>query len=225
MREDRLPWEPGGCGRLAACHHRILRHRRRRRRVGLCRSSSGRRSRFCAQAGAACVRSPAGSSGRPPPYPASGASGAATRGGGLEHRATTARWHADRSARRPKPLRLAVSARLRDPVRDRLAGRIAAPGGKDIRGPGVAWKGRRAGRRQDRRWAKAWSPEQIANRLRLDVPEHETMRVSHEATCRSSCVQGRGAAPSAGSTCVPAHGARGRCACRGRASKAAASRS
>ena len=28
---------------------------------------------------------------------------AATRGGGLEYRATTAQWHADRSARRPKP--------------------------------------------------------------------------------------------------------------------------
>lgn len=37
---------------------------------------------------------------------------AATRGGGLEYRATTAQWHADRSARRPKPSKLALDATL-----------------------------------------------------------------------------------------------------------------
>ena len=118
---------------------------------------------------------------------------AATRGGGLEYRATTAQWHADRSARRPKPAKLAANARLRDYVQDRLAGRIAAPGGKKIGGASVAWKGRRVGRRQKRRWATAWSPEQIASRLELDFPEDETMRVSHEAIYQSLYVQGRGA--------------------------------
>src|SRR3954471_3769776 len=34
---------------------------------------------------------------------------AATRSGGLEYRATTAQWHADRSARRPKPAKLAIN--------------------------------------------------------------------------------------------------------------------
>ena len=118
---------------------------------------------------------------------------AATRGGGLEYRATTAQWHADRSARRPKPAKLAANARLRDYVQDRLAGRLAAPDSKEVRGPSVAWKGRHAGRRQDRRWAKAWSPEQIASRLLRDFPEDETMRVSHEAIYQSLYVQGRGA--------------------------------
>jgi DNA-binding CsgD family transcriptional regulator len=38
---------------------------------------------------------------------------AATRSGGLEYRATTAQWHAERSARRPKPAKLALNANLR----------------------------------------------------------------------------------------------------------------
>jgi len=38
---------------------------------------------------------------------------AATRSGGLEYRATTAQWHADRAARRPKQAKLALNASLR----------------------------------------------------------------------------------------------------------------
>ena len=38
---------------------------------------------------------------------------AATRGGELDYRATTAQWHADRSARRPERAKLAVDATLR----------------------------------------------------------------------------------------------------------------
>lgn len=83
---------------------------------------------------------------------------------------------------------------LHDYVQERLAGRIATPDGKEDRGLSVAWKGRRAGSRQDRRRARAWSPEQITRRLRLDFPEGETiMRVSHEAIYQSLYVQGRGA--------------------------------
>ena len=122
---------------------------------------------------------------------------AATRSGGLDYRATTAQWHADRSAKRPKPAKLATNEALRRYVQDRLAGRISAPDGTVIEGPRVVWNGRRHGPRQHRRWARAWSPEQIAHRLRIDYPgdgpEDQAMRISHEAIYQALYVQGRGA--------------------------------
>ena len=96
---------------------------------------------------------------------------AATRGGHLGYRATTAQWHADRRAQRPKPARLATNDPLRQYVQDRLAGTVTAPSGVAVPGPQVRWIGRRHGRRADRRWARSWSPEQIANRLRVDFPD------------------------------------------------------
>jgi hypothetical protein len=102
---------------------------------------------------------------------------AATRSGGLEYRATTAQWHAERAARRPKPAKLVLNAALRHYVQERLAGVVVAPGNLPVTGPKVVWKGRRHGSRQDRRWARAWSPEQIARRLPIDFPGDETMRI------------------------------------------------
>jgi IS30 family transposase len=118
---------------------------------------------------------------------------ASTRSGGLEYRATTAQWHAERSAQRPKSAKLAVNHALHAYVQDRLAGLIVAPNGIAVPGPTVAWKGRRHGKRQDRRWARAWSPEQIARRLPIDFPDDKTMRISHEAIYQALFVQGRGA--------------------------------
>ena len=95
------------------------------------------------------------------------------------------------------PHHLATNEALRRYVQDRLAGRISAPDGTVIEGPRVVWNGRRHGPRQHRRWARAWSPEQIAHRLRIDYPgdgpEDQAMRISHEAIYQALYVQGRGA--------------------------------
>lgn len=77
---------------------------------------------------------------------------------------------AERRASRPKVCKLAANDQLREYVQDRLAGTITRPDGELVSGPDVRWIGRRHGRRQDRRCARSWNPEQIANTLRIDFP-------------------------------------------------------
>jgi IS30 family transposase len=110
--------------------------------------------------------------------------------GRVEYRASTAHCGASRPS--TQPAKLAVNPDLRAYVQDRLSGTVQRPDGS-VAGPDIAWRGRRQGPRKDRRWGQCWSPEQISGRLRLDFPDDESMRVSHEAIYRSLYIQGRGA--------------------------------
>jgi IS30 family transposase len=127
---------------------------------------------------------------------------AATRSGRLVYRASTAQWKAELAAARPKVAKLAQDDRLRDYVQARLAGAVRTPAGEARAGPTVRWGSRRQGPRQDRRWARAWSPEQIAQRLKVDFPDDGRMRISHEAIYQALYVQGRGALRRELTTCL-----------------------
>ena len=119
---------------------------------------------------------------------------AATRGGKLEYRASVAQWKAELMARRPKTVKLVENERLREYVQQRLSGEIRRVDGRVVVGPVAApWKGRNKPRRQDRLWVRAWSPQQIANRLRVDFPDDESMRISHEAIYQALFIESRGA--------------------------------
>lgn len=119
---------------------------------------------------------------------------AATRGGKQEYRATVAQWKAQQAAKRPKTAKLVSNPRLREYVQERLSGSVRRPDGTVVAGPKPpAWKGLNKPHRQDRRWATAWSPEQIAHRLRIDFADDESMRISHEAIYQALFIEGRGA--------------------------------
>ena len=119
---------------------------------------------------------------------------AATRGGKLEYRASVAQWKADMAAKRPKTAKLVANPRLHAYVQERLAGQIKTPDGKVIRGPEPPrFTGINKPHRKHRGWSTAWSPEQISNRLKVDFPDDESMRISHEAIYQSLFIEGRGA--------------------------------
>jgi IS30 family transposase len=69
---------------------------------------------------------------------------AATRGGRLDYRASTAQWHADRATQRPRAGKLASNPILRQYVEERLAGKVADGRGIPFDGPTVVWKKRLA---------------------------------------------------------------------------------
>ncbi|WP_428839094.1 IS30 family transposase [Rhodococcus rhodochrous] len=119
---------------------------------------------------------------------------AATRSGTQVYRAGVAQWKAQQAAKRPKTAKLLDNDRLREYVQERLSAAVRRPDGTAVAGPDTpAWKGLNKPHRQDRRWATAWSPEQISHRLKVDFPEDESMRISHEAIYQSLYIEGRGA--------------------------------
>ncbi|MBB5803543.1 IS30 family transposase [Saccharothrix ecbatanensis] len=119
---------------------------------------------------------------------------AASRGGKPVYRAVVAQWKAQQAAKRPKTAKPARDERLREYVQDRLAGNVRRPDGTVVAGPRTPpWKGLNKPHRQDRRWSTAWSPEQIAHRLKVDFPDDEFMRISHEAVYQCLFIEGRGA--------------------------------
>lgn len=119
---------------------------------------------------------------------------ASTRTWRLEYKASIAQWHAERRARRPKVAKLVGNDRLRGYVQDRLSGEVRAADGSVVPGPKAPpWKGRAKPRRGDRRWVTGWSPEQISARLKVDFPDDESMRISHEAIYQALYVESRGA--------------------------------
>jgi IS30 family transposase len=119
---------------------------------------------------------------------------AATRSGKQVYRAVVAQWKAQQAAKRPKTAKLVDNDSLREYVQERLSGNVHRPDGTVVAGPQTpAWKGLNKPHRQDRRWATAWSPEQISHRLEIDFPDDESMRISHEAIYQSLFIEGRGA--------------------------------
>ena len=87
----------------------------------------------------------------------------ATGGDPARYRATVAQAEGDRRARRTKTAKLAAYQPLHDYVTGKLGG------------------------------AGHWSPEQICRRMRVEFPDDERMRISHEAIYQALYVQGRGA--------------------------------
>lgn len=101
---------------------------------------------------------------------------------GQRYRASVAQWKADLAARRPKIAKLVANLQLHAYVQERLSGQIHRPDGTVVAGPPAPrFTGNNKPHRKDRAWTWAWSPEQISHRLRIEFPDYESMRSSHEA--------------------------------------------
>ena len=92
----------------------------------------------------------------------------------------------------PKMAKLACNEALRQYVRDRLAGLVTKLDGTLLTGPDVPGS---VGVMDDVRTGAGPRPGAPANRprLRLDFPDDQSMRISHEAIYQALFVQGRGA--------------------------------
>jgi transposase, IS30 family len=88
------------------------------------------------------------------------------------YRATSAQSHADARARRPKTRKLVACPALAAYVQAKLDG------------------------------IERYSPQQVKHRIRLDYPDDEQMRISHETIYRSIYVQGRGGLRGELNTCL-----------------------
>ena len=118
----------------------------------------------------------------------------ATRVGDSGYRASVAQWKAELAAKRPKQAKLVTNPRLRAYVEERLSGQISRPNGAIVTGPPPPrFTGNGKPHRKHRAWVQAWSPEQISQRIRLDFPHDESMRISHEAIYQALYIEGRGA--------------------------------
>lgn len=105
-----------------------------------------------------------------------------------------AQWKAELYARRPKTAKFVTNQGLRQYVEDRLAGQICMPSGGPVAGPTDRdWKGLNKPHRQDRRVGQRLGPEQISHRLKVDFPDDESMRISHEAIYQALFIEARGA--------------------------------
>ena len=118
----------------------------------------------------------------------------ATRTANPGYRASVAQWKAELAQKRPKPAKLVTNSALRAYVEERLSGHITRPDGTIVTGPPPPrFTGNGKPHRKHRAWTRAWSPEQISERLRLDFPHDESMRISHEAIYQALYIEGRGA--------------------------------
>ncbi|MGC8481112.1 MAG: IS30 family transposase [Acidimicrobiales bacterium] len=118
----------------------------------------------------------------------------ATRTDSSGYRASVAQWKAELAAKRPKPAKLVTNLQLRAYVEERLSGQIRRPDGRIVTGPPPpSFNGKNKPHRKHRAWMRAWSPEQISQRLKLDFPHDESMRISHEAIYQALYIEGRGA--------------------------------
>ncbi len=118
---------------------------------------------------------------------------AATRSGGLEYRASTAQWHAERSAGARKPPNLrktppcASMSRRGWLEQSRLLTALSWLALQSLGMDAVMANERLVD------GAGHGVPQQIARRLVIDFPNDEDMRISHEAIYQALFIQGRGA--------------------------------